>query len=197
MSNLSTIRDWINDHNHRPASIGFVTDKAELEKKKRAMQIGETYTDEDGRVWEKKMYGWAKVPKVLTALKESNPHCAACGKEIDYTHRHNVTAYSKTKTCFDCLIEIDTERKINGTFKDHANSFILRKQQSYILDMLDKLREGYKPLDSDELTFTNEFGDIERWSGGNIGELKEDILKDIAEGERVLSEINEALEELK
>lgn len=197
-SNLKIIQDWVDGNNLRPVSINFVEDSDEKKAEKNA-GVGEQWTDVNGKVWEKTSYGKKSVPKVITALKETNPRCKACGKEIDYGHRYNVTTYGQNKMCFDCTIELDTQRKLNGTFKDYEKLFVFKKQRDYVNEVLEQLREGvnYLTEEGDKMEFVNEFGDIEKWSGLNVNKLREEMETEIKEGEEALIRINEQLERLK
>jgi hypothetical protein len=194
--NLRIIQDWVDGNNMRPTSINFVTDKVEVNKKKSAMNIGDIYIDDDGKEWVKTTYGWASIPKVLKAIKDTAPHCSACQKEIELGSRDD-KFYSQTKLCFDCTIEMDTKRKLNGTFENYQEQFVFKKQRDYVMDMLSNLKEGLKALDTKQtVEFVNEFGDRESWSGLNVDKIRAEIEKDILEGEEILKNINEQLEKI-
>jgi hypothetical protein len=194
MGNISIIQDWLKGDNLRPPSINFVVDKINEEKKKREMNIGDTYTDDDGKTWRKTSYGWANIPKVLTAIKETACKCSACQKEIELNTRDS-KFYAQTKMCFDCSIEMDTKRKLNGTFKNYEQYFIFKKQRDYVSNLIQELKHGIESLNEKEtIEFINEFGDIEKWSGINVNKIKEDMEKDLIEGESILKNINEQLE---
>lgn len=191
-SNIEILKDWVDGKNFRPASINFVTDKLREEQ---ARKVGDRWEDDNGKIWEKTTYGKKSIPKVLTALAESNPKCSACQKEIHHTHRHDNSAYRNTKMCFDCMIELDTQRRINGTYNDYATVFVLKKQKDYVIDMLEQLRSSYDSIgNKDVMEFINEFGDREQWSGLDTKKLKEELQKDINEGEEALKRINESLQ---
>ena len=96
------------------------------------------------------------------------------------------------------MIELDTQRKLNGEFKNHQELFVFRKQKDYVIDMLAQLREGVEYINNgeDKMEFVNEFGDLEKWSGMDTKKLREEMEADIKEGEEALIRINEQLERL-
>lgn len=192
--NLSIINDWLHGDNLRPPSINFVVDKSELEKKKSNMAVGERYTDNDGKEWEKTSYGWSSVPKTLSAIKDTNPKCCGCQKEIEMNHRHDSKSYSQSKLCFDCLIDLDTQRKLKGTYKNFEKLFIFKKQRDFVISTLKELKDALGSLgDKQVLEFINEFGDREKWTDLNMDKIKADLQKDIDEGEDALKNINEQI----
>lgn len=194
--NLRIVQDWVDGNNLRPPSINFVMDKVELEKKKSKMNIGERYTDDDGKEWEKTSYGWASVPKVINAIKDSAPKCSACQKDIGLNSKDE-RFYNNSKMCLDCTIEMDTKRKLNGTFKNFEQIFVFQKQRDYIKDMLEQLSEGLKSLgQKDTIEFINEFGDREKWSGLDVNKIRKEMESDIKEGKEILQKIEEQLEKL-
>lgn len=197
MSNLNIINDWINGNNLRPVSITFAQDKQlkTIRAKKEACKIGDTYEDVEGNIWKRLgANSWAKQPKILNALKDSNPSCKCCSKEIDYLHNYDVTAYAKSKCCFDCMIEIDTERKIAGTYNIFEDRHGLETQKAWVTEKLTELHEYLKSTDS-PIEFINEFGDREIW-GGNLKKLKADIQSDIDAGISMLEKIETELSKL-
>jgi hypothetical protein len=198
MSNLNIVNDWLKGDNLRPPSITFAQDEElkDIQAKKDACKVGDTYEDAEGRVWKKLgPTTWAQQPKILSALKESNPNCKCCEKEIEYTDRYNVTAYQKSSLCFDCMIEFDSQRKINGTYRDYEIRRVLETQKGWVDEQLEELHEYLKVADK-PIEFINEFGDRETWSGADTEQLKKDIQKDIDEGLEALTEINDAISKL-
>lgn len=195
-SNLQILDDWVKGQNFRPASIHFHTEKEKEQQEKEKTPIGEIWTDSDGKQWKRLGKStWSRVGTVLDILKETNPNCKCCGKEIDYKHRHDVTSYHRSKFCFDCIIEVDNQRKLDGTFKLYEQKFVLEKQRDYVVDMLAQLKDGINHVD-DNIEFINEFGDREKWSGIDTTKLKEDMQRDIDEGEKALIDIANGLEKV-
>jgi methyl-accepting chemotaxis protein len=190
-SNLQIINDWVDGKNFRPPSVSFAgIEKAQEE---RARKVGDQWVDEDGKIWEKTSYGKKSIPKVINALQDTNPCCSACQKEIDFSHRYDNSTYRSTKMCFDCTVELDTQRRINGTFKQYELKFVLNKQRDYVIDMLNQLEEAEKTVLDEKIEFVNEFGDLERWSGLDLNKVKEDLQKDIQEGKSTLERIDSEL----
>ena len=179
-SNLDIVNDWVNGNNLRPTSIGFVG--LDNLKEARERKIGDRWLDDDGKEWERTSYGKKSIPKVLTVLSETNPNCRACSKEISFSHRHDVSAYGQTKMCFDCTVELDTEKKLKGEFEDHQLRFVFRKQKDYVADMLEQLKDGLAHIEeSADMEFVNEFGDLDKWGGIDVDKLREEMEKEIRE----------------
>lgn len=194
--NLSIVNDWLKGDNMRPLSINFVTDASDLEKKKTKMEVGEKYSDADGKEWEKTSYGWASVPKVINAIHASAPHCTGCNKEIEINSKDDKT-YGQTKLCFECTIDMDMKRKLDGSYKNFEQIFIFKKQRDYVTNMIAELEEGLESLGKKEaIEFINEFGDREQWSGLDVVKIKTEMTSDISDGKEALIRINEQLEKL-
>jgi hypothetical protein len=200
MSNLDIVDGWLSGDKSkaRPTNISFATDEdAEASKEKKAnCGIGDSYEDHDGKIWKKLgENSWASQPKVLTALRETNPRCKCCNKEVEYDHRYDVTAYGRSSMCFDCMVEIDSQRQVRGTFKKYEDLKMLHNQKGWVDDMLVQLDEALGNVDKN-MEYINEFGDRERWTGLDKEKLREDINRDITEGKEALEKIANALEPL-
>jgi hypothetical protein len=92
------------------------------------------------------------------------------------------------------MVDIDTERKIVGTYNDFEDRHGLETQKAWVNEQLEELNEYLKVADK-PIEFVNEFGDREKW-GGNTEQLKKDIQKDIDEGLDVLTKIENELSKL-
>ena len=193
-SNIEILDNWVKGNKLRPTTIHFHTEKEMEQQKKNATKVGDIYIDPEGKQY--KRVGpttWSRTGTILDAMKESNPDCVSCGCEIDYKHRYNVTSYQRSRMCFDCMIETDTQRKVDGTYELYEQRFVFERQRDYVIDMLVQLKEGIANVE-DNLEFINEFGDREKWHGLDTKRLKEEMLKDVEEGEKALLDIAESLE---
>lgn len=194
-SNLDIVNDWVNGNNLRPASIGFVG--LDNLKEAREREVGDQWEDADGKIWEKTTYGKKSIPKVLSALAESNPTCSCCEKEIEFQSRYDNTTYRNTKMCFDCTVEEDTQRRIAGTYKDYETRKVMEKQKDWVTDMLAQLKDGLAHLEENTtMEFVNEFGDLDRWGGMDVEKLRGEMEKEIQEGEDALVRIEKTLADL-
>ncbi len=105
--------------------------------------------------------------------------------------------FYKTKKCFDCLIEEETQLRIKGQFKLYETKKLLENEISYLNDVRQKLKESKEYLASDAsktLTYVNSNGFVEEWDNVSRQELTESIEKDF---KNCLKKIKSAEKELK
>ena len=194
MSNLDIIDGWQKGNNMRPVSIGFNKSKDSAFQE---LKIGDRWEDSWGKIWEKTSYGKKSIPKVLTAMAETCPNCKTCDKKIENDERHDQHAYQNTKNCFDCMIQIDTDRKIAGTFEHYEKVFMYNKELDYIEDMLAQLKHALSAAkDEKNLEFINEFGDRDKWSGIDTEKIAANITQDIKDGKKRKKTLKKALADI-
>ena len=112
--------------------------------------------------------------------------------------------YFKTKKCFDCLIEEETQLRLKGKFKLYETKKLLENELSYLNDIKQKLKESKEYLASEgskKLTYVNSNGFVEEWDNNVRAELTISVEKDwktclkkIKEGEKELKKINNEID---
>ena len=196
MKNSEIIQHYL-DGTRPYIKVGYTSDKDKFIIRK----IGERWVDGSGKEWEQKEYGPVAVTRVSDIIRaEMNEKCSCCKREIRWGSRHDRKMYFKTKKCFDCLVEEETQLRLKGKFKLYEAKKLLENELSYLNDIKQKVKESKEYLTSDgskKLTFVNSNGFVEEWDNNVRSELAASIEKDwktclkkIKEGEKELKKIN-------
>jgi hypothetical protein len=67
--------------------------------------------------------------------------------------------------CADCVIEMETQLKIEGKFEEYERNFLNQNKKSHLNEFENALNEYEKSKNED---FITEDGDKERWVGGGV-----------------------------
>lgn len=200
MKNTDIIKSYL--AGERPyVKVGYTGDKDKFIIRK----VGETWTDSDGREWIEKESGPQTVTRVMDIVRaEMNEKCTCCKREIRWGTKHDRKMYFKTKKCFDCLIEEETQLRIKGQFKLYETKKLLENELSYLTDIKQKLKESKEYLASEgskKLTYVNSNGFVEEWDNNVRAELTVSVEKDlktclkkIKDGEKELKKINNEID---
>lgn len=148
---------------------------------KTSTQIGYTKPQaeyQEGDVWESS----GKVWTIKNGLKQTVTRfdelkrlvvmpltCPKCNKPM-VKGKIDKQMYTIHQTCFDCVIEYETQLKRDGKFQDYQRNIINQGIAVHIKEMEDVLLELM--LDQSEETFVTEAGDIETWKGKNMDKQK-------------------------
>jgi hypothetical protein len=193
MKNTDIIKSYL--AGERPyVKVGYTGDKDKYIIRK----VGETWTDSAGKQWIEKESGPQTVTRVMDIIREEvNDKCTCCGMEIRWGKKRVYKMFYKTKKCFDCLIEEETQLRVKGQFKLYETKKLLENEISYLNDIRQKLKESKEYLASDAsktLTYVNSNGLVEEWDNVSRQELTESIEKDF---KTCLKKIKLAEKELK
>jgi hypothetical protein len=200
MKNSEIIQHYL-DGTRPYAKVGYTGDKDKYIIRK----TGERWTDSSGKEWEQKESGPQTVTRVMDIIRaEMNEKCTCCKREIRWGSKHDRKMYFKTKKCFDCLIEEETQLRVKGKFKLYETKKLLENELSYLNDIKQKLKESKEYLASEgskKLTYVNSNGFVEEWDNNVRAELAISVEKDlktclkkIKEGEKELKKINNEID---
>lgn len=141
----------------------------------------------EGDVWEEAGKTWTinngikQTVSKLDAVREflNMPLiCPECGRRMK--KRLDKKFWRLRRKCFDCIIEEDTQRMIDGTFKEYEKQIITQNVVSWIKDMEISIAEYIKDANSER--FITEDGQKEDWVGGKTDkELNEMLTKQLDE----------------
>jgi len=200
MKNSEIIQHYL-DGTRPYVKIGYTGNKDKFIVRK----TGERWTDSSGKEWEQKEYGPSAVTRVSDIIRmETNDKCKCCGTEVRWGSKIDRKMYLKTKKCFDCLVEEETQLRIKGKFKLYETKKLLENELSYLNDIKQKLKESKEYLasnDSKKLTYVNSNGFVEEWDNNVRAELTVSIEKDwktclkkIKEGQKELKKIKNEID---
>jgi hypothetical protein len=155
-----------------------------------------THTHTEGDVWEENGKKWTILKgikqtvtkldeiKKLVVLPLSCPKCGGLMKVDDY----NKKMWAIHKMCFDCVIKMETQLKIEGKYQEYEDK-IIKANANF---MLDEFVSGFDSfLDSIDSNngFVTEQGDIEDWHVKALDKqkIREQVMKDIEESRAKLN----------
>lgn len=141
---------------------------------------GEEWTDSNGKKWKQTASGKTRVTPVLDMVREAlNEKCSSCGCELRWGRKIDRKMFYRTKKCFDCVIEEETQLRLKGQFKLYETKKLVENELSYLYDIKQKLRESRDYLKEHKtITYVNSTGHVEEWSNEARLELMHNIRKD-------------------
>ena len=161
-------------------------------------QIGEVWTDKDGKEWKQvgsnsKVRTETLMDKVRKSLREA-PNCPKKMCTVDPTKNLDKRMLAMKGMCFDCVQEYEQKLKDEGKYEAYEKKTMLENELSFLLDTKTKLVESKEHITNDP-EFLNEDGSLEQWNIPNKEQIMEDLEKDLEELENRLKEVEENLEE--
>jgi len=137
---------------------------------------GDTWTDEDGRMWERKNGYTSRITK----LEGANtpwfcPECkSVMQKQVD-------TKFWRLRDkCSDCVIKEETQMKLNGTYEEYAARKLKENYVAAIKDKIHELEDLKETITSPSFVHADDTRIlmIEKWNV-DIDKIKDDIQQDI------------------
>ena len=152
--------------------------EGEVETKK---EVGEVWTDKDGKEWEQKEGFKTNVTKMddIRAYLNTLSNCSKeeC-KTVQYSNADK-KLIRKTGMCSTCLAKYESELRADGTFPFYEDYKITKNKLAYIREMKDRYEEALGGV-SKQIEFLNEDGTLQTWTWDiDIEKVKEDLQKDI------------------
>ena len=148
---------------------------------KTTTQIGysKTQTDhKEGDVWDENGKQWTiknGIKQTVTRfdkLKESIHlplTCPKCGNAMK-GDKLNKKMWPIHKTCFDCVILMETKLKLTGQYEAYARGLVNGGVKAHIKDLEDVMLE--LALNDNNESFVTEAGDVEKWAGKGVNKQK-------------------------
>lgn len=154
------------------------------QSKEEDRNIGDKWIDNNGVQWEQKdgyKVSSAKaleaVMAAIKALKMPNI-CPKCNKEMK-PNQYNKKMWRVHKMCFDCVIDMEHEHKINGTYDQYEKDLMRKNIEAWLKDARAEM-EAIKELLT-KAEFVNSDGTVEKWDSpwkGKEQELEELLERD-------------------
>jgi hypothetical protein len=178
---------------------------ADKEKIKR--EVGEKWTDDNGRSWEQLEAGRIETSELGDTMSEVRAYLDSLntckGKECKTIKpgRVDKKLISKTGYCITCLAQKESEIKLDGLWGYYETYKITSNMISHGKDVVAQFKQAYEDA-KQEYEVVNEDGTLEKWSmERDVEELKAEIMVDIINFEKEIEEAtklrNEAYEQLK
>ena len=149
------------------------------------LQVGYTAKKEDhkeGDIWEENGKQWTikdGIKQTATKLDRVKKEailplfCPNCGTLMK--KRNDTKMYKIHKKCFDCVVEMETQLKIEGKYEEYEKKVILDNAKDMVDDYETYLLES---INTSNTQYVSEKGEVERWKGGID---KEKLSKEIKE----------------
>jgi hypothetical protein len=168
----------------KETSISFANaDSAKENNRKK--EVGEIWTDSEGKTWEQKEYGKVRVNELSETMSEVRDYLSklnSCKSDDCNTiklSRADKKLISKTGFCATCLAKKEMVIKIDGLWEAYEDYKIYNNMISYGKELVAQFEQAYKDC-KQEYEFVHEDGKIEKWVLERDAEqMKAEILKDI------------------
>jgi len=177
------------------------------DKKKIKREVGDKWTDEDGKSWEQLDAGKVQTSELGDTMAEVRAYLDklnTCKSETCKTikvGRVDKKLISKTGYCLHCLALREAQIKYDGLWEAYEDYKIFSNMIAHGNDIVAQFKQAYR--DSKQTyEVVQEDGKIETWSmERDVTELKAEILTDITKFEEEIEQAtklrNEAYEKLK
>jgi hypothetical protein len=154
------------------------------QSKEEDRNIGDKWIDNNGIQWEQKdgyKVSSAKaleaVMAAIKALKMPNT-CPKCNNEMK-DNQYNKKMWKVHKMCFDCVIDMEHEHKLNGTYEQYEKDLMRKNIEAWLIDARAEMSAIKELLTKAE--FVNSDGTVEKWDSpwkGKEQELEELLERD-------------------
>lgn len=137
-------------------------------------EVGEQWVDGDGITWEQKKGYRVKLGK-LSELRKELTVFPNCKKEVCTCTTPNRNDYKMKAIhgmCFDCVIDMEHQMRIDGTYKEYERTKLLANGVEW-LKQAELEKEAIKS--ALKVKYINEDGSEENWAGKSWEEVEEQI----------------------
>jgi len=150
-------------------------------EKETKRDVGEVWTDKDGKEWEQKE-GYRTNVTRMDDVRAYLDKLSNCSKEDCKTIQYSSAdkkLIRKTGMCIVCLAKFEQQLKEDGAFPFYEDYKITRNKLAYVRELKDRYEEALRGV-SKQMEFINEDGSIQTWTWDvDIEKVKEDLQKDI------------------
>ena len=177
------------------------------DKKKIKREVGDKWTDEDGKSWEQLEAGKVQTSELGDTMAEVRAYLDklnTCKDEDCKTikpGRVDKKLISKTGYCLHCLTLRESQIKVDGLWKEYEDYKMYSNMIAHGKDVISQFQQAYNDA-KQTYEVVQEDGKIEKWSmERDVEELKAEILLEIVKFEDEIQQAtklrNEAYDKLK
>lgn len=154
------------------------------QSKEEDRNIGDKWIDNNGIQWEQKdgykVSSAKALEAVMAAIKalKMPSTCPKCNNEMK-NNQYNKKMWSVHKMCFDCVIDMEHEHRINGTYEQYEKDLMRKNIEAWLRDARAEMGAIKELLTKAE--FVNSDGTVEKWDSpwkGKEQELEELLERD-------------------
>lgn len=154
------------------------------QSKEEDRNIGDKWIDNNGIQWEQKdgykVSSAKALEAVMAAIKalKMPSTCPKCNNEMK-NNQYNKKMWSIHKMCFDCVIDMEHEHRLNGTYEQYEKDLMRKNIEAWLKDARAEM-EAIKELLT-KAEFVNSDGTVEKWDSpwkGKEQELEELLERD-------------------
>lgn len=174
LNNIKAVSEMIAG-NHRTQTKNTVSFGENKEFVKR--EVGDQWTDDEGNTWEQKKGYKVKLGK-LSELRDSMksfPNCKEGCTSHENPKRNDLKMQAIHGMCFDCVIDMEHQLKIEGKYDEYARNKKLENAKAW-LKQAELEKETIKS--ALKTKFINEDGSFEEWGGTSWEETEAKIDKE-------------------
>jgi len=170
---INNVRRKINERLKKDEDRIVVGWSPGLEEKR---QEGDVWEDANGKQWTIKNGVRQNVTKLDSA--KTPWWCPKCSKPMN--HRLDIKFWNLRGHCMDCNIEMETEIRKQGKWKEYERSIIKQNYISYLKDKINELEDYSRTLSIPEVIHADDTKILmtERWNI-NLDKVRADIQKDV------------------
>ena len=171
LNNVKAVKEMIAG-THRTQTKNTVSFGESKEFIKR--EVGDQWTDDDGNIWEQKKGYKVKLGK-LSELRKELTTFPKCQKEVctcTNPNRNDLKMKSIHGMCFDCVVDMENNLKIEGKYKEYERQKLLNNGKAW-LTQAELEKEALKV--ALKTRFINEDGSFEDWDGMSWEEMEDKI----------------------
>ena len=171
LKNVKAVREMIagTHKSQTKTNVSFGQTKTHIKR-----EVGEQWTDDDGTLWEQRKGFKVKLGK-LSKLREELTKFPKCKKDIctcTSPKRNDIYMKGIHGMCFDCVIEMEHQMRIDGTYEEYERKKIYANMTSW-LKKAEIEKEALKT--ALKAKFVNEDGSIEEWNEMSWDEVEKKI----------------------
>ena len=171
LNNVKAIKEMIagTHRTQTKTTIGF-DEVTQFIKK----EVGDRWTDDEGQLWEQKKGYKVKLGKLSELRNELNTF-PKCQKEVctcTTPKRNDLKMKAVHGVCFDCVIDMEHQLKIEGKYQEYERSKMLENGKAW-LKQAELEKETLKL--ALKAKFINEDGSVGEWDGVSWEEFETKI----------------------
>tara|TARA_B100000683_G_scaffold94460_1_gene93201 strand:- start:756 stop:1340 length:585 start_codon:yes stop_codon:yes gene_type:complete len=171
LKNVKAVREMIagTHKSQTKTNVSFGETKTFIKR-----EVGEQWTDDEGTLWEQRKGYKVKLGK-LSKLRDDLakfPNCKKGCESYMKPTRTDMKMKAIHGMCLNCVVEMEHQKKIDGTFEEYEREKIYTNMKSW-LKGAEIEKEALKT--ALKAKFVNEDGSIEEWNDMSWEEVEKKI----------------------